>query len=241
MARPHIAVLMGRGHTYRVLLAIAAGVLISSVSGVGPGVGKISIANAADTALAISPMVAADYDRFKKVGLPGYFAISTDGRVSGFSFCRGDDGCGDPAARLAVQFCEKEAKGAACKAYAKSGEILWKGQIHQPGKNDVALAANGWLAFPTEISWPGLAAKANGWSLLPPGDLQTGWLKFTMLDGKMSCFGSYSAASMAGGHWMLSCPGGKAASGTYRRKSGQWVSEGKDMSGQPVTMTTYFK
>lgn len=232
-----------RGRAHGGLAAIAAGALLSAVSGAG----KISKATAADAALTISPMVAADYDRFKKVGLPGYFAISTDGRVSGFFFCRSDDGCGDPAARLAVQFCEKESNGTPCKAYAKSGDIIWQGKIHQPGQNDVALAASGWFAFPTEIRWPaltgkqGLAAKGVGWSLLPPGDLQTGWLKFTMLDGKTSCFGSYSTASMAEGHWMLSCPGGKAASGTYKRKGGHWISEGEDMSGQSVSMTTYFK
>ena len=192
-------------------------------------------------ALSLSPKAAAEYRTFKNTGLHGYFAMSPDGRTTGYSFCRSANECGEEVAQLAKKFCSDQAGGTVCETFAESDVVVWPAKVTFPAEADVRLVVQGWHAFPAHIEWSGEPEPSVGWLLIAPGDRPTGWLKFSAARDTEYCFGSYTAKNMGQGGWTLSCPGGVTVSGTYERKKDVWQSRGADAFGRKVRMTVYIK
>jgi len=80
--------------------------------------------------LTISPTVAAGYEQFRKLPDRYFFAVSKDGEVYGYSFCREFGGCIRWGGRkVAVESCEKASRGVPCYIYANMSGVLWKGKV----------------------------------------------------------------------------------------------------------------
>lgn len=193
-----------------------------------------------DDTLFPSPAVVVALEKFRETGLPGYFAVSEDGAVSGSAFCRRDESCGAPARELAVRFCSERGKGRPCRVFADAQSRLWQGEVVMPSPEDLDLVRRGWHTFPTKVSWPSDAPPTRGWSLMPEGPA-VGWIKISRAGDGGACFGSYAAKDEDQGRWQLACSFERTASGSYQRETGRWVLEGQTPDGDKVRIVTTFK
>lgn len=75
------------------------------------------------------------FEKYRSTRDPAYFAISADGRSTGWSHCRGGaDRCGEEKDSRAVALgnCEKFARKP-CKLFAREWDIIWKGPVTYTG------------------------------------------------------------------------------------------------------------
>ena len=196
-------------------------------------------AQASETPLFLSPSVAVALEKFQANGLPGFFAVSEGGNAYGFAHCRTDADCGERAEALAARFCQEDSNQT-CHTLTDKHDTLWPGPVTMPASEDVELVKAGWRSFPTFLSWPSSAAATHAWSLVPEGKA-IGWIKVSRPSPLGSCYGAYASASDLEGSWHLICGPEESASGTYRRQSDRWISEGRSRSGESVRFVTHFK
>jgi hypothetical protein len=71
------------------------------------------------------PYVQQQFEKYKALDQPEFFAVSSDGYFSGYSHCRSGV-CNDweYGVRIAIISCERRAD-TPCKIYAKGREIVW--------------------------------------------------------------------------------------------------------------------
>lgn len=186
----------------------------------------------------MSPKVGADLQRFKQVNLPGYLAMSVDGRTSGSSYCRAADACNDAVAATAIDLCRKASKGTDCAIYASKSEISWKGDVALPDVEDTDLAARRWYTLPAVVTWTGNFTGSRSYMLLPSGGRPYGWFKLARSPELPGCYGSFDVKSPTEGRWSMSCGPNLSASGTYTRASGEIRSTGTDSAGKSVEIVT---
>ncbi|MBT3790161.1 MAG: hypothetical protein HN725_22680 [Alphaproteobacteria bacterium] len=68
----------------------------------------------------------ARFEDYLKLDMPLYFAISDDGNSIGYTFCPSAN-CADYSARYsAIQYCEVNSNGKACRIYAHGTQVVWK-------------------------------------------------------------------------------------------------------------------
>ena len=106
IARPGLAVLA-------VALAIPAGAAFGQT-----GQGSITV----------TEEVQAAYRHFRDAREPLFFALSTDGKGFGLTFCPTPRPCRRATARAnALRLCERNSGGTPCQIYADDRRILWTG------------------------------------------------------------------------------------------------------------------
>ena len=98
-----------------ILLGVA---LVLAGCGTPPDVGKGEVM--------ITPAVQARYQEFQELDGRAYFAISTDGKGFGYSFCS-NYRCARGGRALAISSCEIRSKGIPCKIYADRSGVVWDG------------------------------------------------------------------------------------------------------------------
>ncbi len=84
------------------------------------------------------PKIQTTYERYLRKVHRGAFALSTDGRSAGFSYCTKTGMCGGAARhgheRSALEACRAGAGDVPCKIFAWRGRIVWEGPVPGPGK-----------------------------------------------------------------------------------------------------------
>lgn len=195
-------------------------------------------APAAAEAISVSPAVAADLARFRRVDLPGFFAISRDGRHSGFSLCRSQTDCDPSVADVARSFCEQASRGTPCVLFADKTRVLWPGKVNMPDPEDVDLAERRWYVLPATITWTGLYANARTWMLFPRGGRRSGWLKLARSAENSPCYGTYVIRTETASHWTLTCGPDAIGAGESERSKDGWRSRGRDESGRAIEIFT---
>lgn len=193
--------------------------------------------------LKISPSVAVKYQKFQKLGIPGYMAVSPHGTVSDFGFCRdkNPEKCDSAARKLALDFCQKANEGTPCVLFADQAKTLYAGKIDFPHEDDIQLVTQGWSPFRTEMSWEGQFEQSKSWMLLSAGEKPQGWLKLLASEEHRACFGAYSVQTRTKGSWVMSCGAKLQATGEYAFTNGSWTSRGKDANGKTVIIRSFIK
>lgn len=70
----------------------------------------------------------------------GFFAVSTDGKTYGYSFCP-ESLCTEDAGAVALRSCRNRSKGVPCKVYAAGDRIVWQG-VQETGKRSTKVNAD---------------------------------------------------------------------------------------------------
>ncbi len=75
----------------------------------------------------LSPYVQENFEKYKNLAQPEFFAVSADGYFSYHSFCKVEGSCRDweHGIRIALIGCERRAD-TPCNIYARGKDIVWK-------------------------------------------------------------------------------------------------------------------
>ncbi len=104
------------GMTMRLLLM---GFLVLVLAGCGTGL-------VGSGPITLSPGCQQAFADFKSLDNPGYFAVATDGRACGWSYCD-DISCLEVYGEVgAINSCERRSKIVPCKTYAFKEKVVWK-------------------------------------------------------------------------------------------------------------------
>lgn len=86
-----------------------------------------------------------------------YFAVSTDGKVYGYSYCpHGAYNCSESGGTIALRTCQNGSRGVPCKIYAIDDKVVWKGAGQtgatgkikvETGRGPISLSARTETAF----------------------------------------------------------------------------------------------
>ena len=193
-----------------------------------------------DGGVAPSPAVIVALEKFRNIGLPGYFAVSEDGSASGYALCRTDGDCGRRAQELALRFCAEAASGRTCRIFADANSRLWRGDVTMPAADDLDLVRRGWRVFTTRIFWPDGSPASHGWSIMAEG-APVGWVKISPAGDGGPCFGTFAAKDINHGRWQLACRYDLTASGSYVRETDRWILKGNSEDGDKVRIETTFR
>ncbi len=76
----------------------------------------------------LSPSAEAYFQHYLARPDSEYFAVSTDGRAAGYSFCEaGRYGCIEGSGTVALRACHRVSNGVPCKIYAVIDTVVWQG------------------------------------------------------------------------------------------------------------------
>lgn len=117
--------MVASGRLMRALLFVAASIILISAA---------ASAQAQEHPFPLPLHIQTHFDGYlRKLG-PGAFAISTDGRAVGYSYCEEAASCGARSLLewLAMKTCLNASKGAPCRLYAWRGKIVWDDPPIQP-------------------------------------------------------------------------------------------------------------
>ncbi len=108
----------------------------SALAHIGWAVLAVALANLAGVAfgqsdqgsITVTEEVQAAYRYFREAREPLFFALSTDGRGFGLTFCPTPRPCRRATARAnALRLCERNSGGTPCQVYADDRRIVWTG------------------------------------------------------------------------------------------------------------------
>ena len=103
------------------LSALGAATIAVGCAGINDRIGSGPLVLSPEVEQAYAVFLAQYSDDFE----PGYFAVSRDGRVFGFSYCP-DLRCRRGAQQLALQSCNHGRSTGDCLLYARGEKILWR-------------------------------------------------------------------------------------------------------------------
>jgi hypothetical protein len=75
--------------------------------------------------ITLSPSVEQSLAQYMSLIQPSYFAVSTNGKSSGWTFCPSHKRCDKSTPYNAIQYCETGSYGVPCKVYASGKVIVW--------------------------------------------------------------------------------------------------------------------
>jgi hypothetical protein len=171
------------------------------------------------------------FEKYKEQDSPSYFALSSDGRSSSYTYCSPASlNCNDDAGAKALSLCDARAKqrGDECSIFAVNGKIVWKGNIaygSTRGKYSVIV---------TLYEFKGSTKSATGYGYVS-NDTDIIQLR------TKTCIGDTNLRTRT---WTVSrCTSGRnvSASGTLEKGAGKraYFGIGRDSRGETIEISLY--
>lgn len=195
--------------------------------------------------ITLSSKSTANFETYKKLPRPMFFAISTDGNTSFGLYCK-DLNCGAQGAAQTLAECEARSSGVPCKIFANNLSVVWDG----PVTYSLGGTTFPQLTFPATpsgtknytrpiaIEWEGMLSLAAG-SVTISEKGNAGSISAELPDKSGHCTGTFILNSPNNGTWSATCSNGKAATGKYEviGKGQGSTGTGRDTDGKLVRWT----
>ncbi|WP_155957764.1 hypothetical protein [Fodinicurvata sediminis] len=206
--------------------------------------------------ITMSQDVQSAYQSYRSSYQTGYFAVSENGKASGWTGCQTVyDGCwGVVTAQKAIDECEKYSNGVPCYTYGINHRIVWEGDVSEPdsagrisrkssASSQKQFSNSGDFSVKSDDESGDIRKMAVYWDNkygnmigeIEISNKESGLIKIDMED-KVRCTGTYTFSSETKGSWSVACNDGNSASGEFTALGpGKGsVGKGEDREGNDV-------